>query len=65
MQVVQKESIYISYSESDIFLKMTYLLEGIAKECNNPIYKQKANNALESILEVWNITETIQEDSND
>lgn len=65
MQVVRKESIYISNSESDTFLKMTYLLEGIAKECNNPIYKQKANNALKGILEVWNIIEEIQEDSND
>lgn len=53
MNIVKTESIYLSQSEVNTFDKMIHILDGLAKDCNDPTHRKTAEAARTKIYEVW------------
>lgn len=53
MNTVKTESIYLSQSEVNTFDKMIHILNGLAKDCNDPTHRKIAEAARAKIYEVW------------
>ena len=52
MNIVKTESIYLSQSEVNTFDKMIHILNGLAKDCNDPTHRKTVEAARTKIYEV-------------
>lgn len=60
MNIVKTESIYLSVSEANIFEEMILILDGLVKDCNDPVHQKAAREARNKICEVWGIIDGIE-----
>lgn len=60
MNIVKTESIYLSVSEANIFEEMILILDGLVKDCNDPVHQKAAREARNKICEVWGMIEEIE-----
>lgn len=63
MNIVKTESIYLSESEAKTFDKMFYILDGLMKNCSDPVHREIARDAKNKFHEIWEmITDVEMED---
>ena len=60
MNIVKKESIYLSQSESRTFDKMLHILDELMKYCNDPTHRKAAEDAINKIYDVWEMVEGVE-----
>ena len=60
MNIVKTESIYLSVSEANILEEMILILDGLVKDCNDPVHQKAARAARNKICEVWGIIDEIE-----
>lgn len=59
MNIVKTESIYLSVSEANIFEEMILILEGLVKDCNDPIHRKTAGEARNKIYKVLEMVDEV------
>ena len=59
MNIVKTESIYLSVSEANIFEEMILILDGLVKDCNDPVHQKAAREARNKICEVWEMVDEV------
>ena len=60
MNIVKTESIYLSVSEANIFEEMILILDGLVKDCNDPVHQKAAREARNKICEVWGMIADVE-----